>query len=82
MLRKLHEWLKLKEGLSPTYRELARFCECKSVRTITEHVHALIRKGLVLHVPKELRTLSISADGEKLLGEKSRETIPWNIRIG
>lgn len=35
------------DGKPITFRRLAMFLACRSLRTITEHVHALRRRGLV-----------------------------------
>lgn len=45
VLAKLAELLAA--GQSPSFRQLAEACGCRSVRTITEHLHYLRRMGLV-----------------------------------
>lgn len=54
-------------GISPSFRELAAYALCKSVRTVTEHIQSLQRKGLVTKLMHEARTLYLTKEGEKAL---------------
>lgn len=80
VLTLLDQWIKLNDGMSPSFRELAKWCDCKSVRTIAEHVNALVRKGLVEKINNEWRTLAITIDGAKAI--KLQKPVTMKIKIG
>ena len=65
-------------GKSPSFRELAAYALCKSVRTVTEHIQSLQRKGLVTKLHMEARTLYLTKEGEKALKgwDKSKLVFP------
>lgn len=81
ILSMLDQWIKIHAGMSPTYRELAQWCRVTSTRTITEHVHALIRKGYVDHIANERRTICITAAGEKILKVSSIPVTPITYKL-
>lgn len=72
----LDKWIKANGGRSPSFRELAEAALCKSTRTVHEHVHSLRRKGLVVNLPLEARTIYLTDAGEKAL---KRWAIPANL---
>lgn len=63
----LAKWIDENAGASPTFRELAEVMQLRSVRTVTEHVHALRAFSLVQHVPGEARTLFLTQQGRDAL---------------
>lgn len=81
ILSVLDQFIKIHNGASPTFRELAVWCSCKSVRTVTEHVHSLIRKGLVENITGEQRTLSVTGAGSRALKLAPVVTIPWTNKL-
>lgn len=81
ILDALNRCIQANEGRSPTFRELALFAECKSVRTVTEHIHSLRRKGLVVDLPREVRTLFLTNAGEKALKEWQRPKHVQHVKL-
>lgn len=67
---------------SPSFRELAEHIGARSVRTVTEHVHALRRLGFVAHRPFEARTLWITWAGAEALKVWEAPTHATDLRVG
>lgn len=76
ILDHLDAWIASHANTSPTFRELAEAAGCRSVRTVTEHVQALRRKGLVTHQLGETRTLFLTPAGVKALATWDRAQAP------
>jgi repressor LexA len=64
-------------GYGPSYREIMRALDYKSVSTVAVHVDGLIAKGFLVKKDNSARSLEVVMDNSKPSGEKPNEHIEW-----
>lgn len=67
-------WFRHEKGFSPTLRELVRAFGLKSTNAAHDRLKWLEKQGMVTHIPKAARTLTVTERGLQALGQRND---PW-----